>query len=131
MAIEAVLRGAPGAVCVESNRRVSDIIRTNIRLTETGSHIQVVQGDVLIKLPSILAGTEFRWIYMDPPYASDLVLPVLDCLADMPAMDACTVITEMFHKTPIPERIKNLEWVRREKYGDTVLYFWNQSKNMS
>lgn len=127
MAIEAVLRGAPGAVCVETNKDALKTIRGNIHLTRTDQQIRVVPGDVLKSLTGILTGTSFRWIFMDPPYASDMILKVLNALSGMELNDPCTVITEAFHKSTLPEIVSCMKRFRSEKYGDTVIQFWNQT----
>lgn len=67
--IEALSRGAKGAVFVENNRRAASCIRENLRHTHLEEQADLIQKDVMTAL-SLLESreTQFDYIFMDPPY---------------------------------------------------------------
>ena len=70
LGIEALSRGAAGAVFVEQRREAARLVGDNLRLTRLEDRARVVNGDALAYLAS--AGERFDIIFLDPPYAAGL-----------------------------------------------------------
>ena len=70
LGIEALSRGAAGAVFVEQRREAARLVGDNLRLTRLEDRARVVNGDALTYLAS--AGERFDIIFLDPPYAAGL-----------------------------------------------------------
>ena len=71
LGIEALSRGAAGAVFVEQRREAAALIRENLKLTGLEAAARVVPGDALAFLSS--CRERFDLILLDPPYASNLL----------------------------------------------------------
>ena len=70
LGIEALSRGAAGAVFVDQRRDAASLIRDNLKLTGLEDRSRVVCGDAAAFLSS--AGEKFGLIFIDPPYAANL-----------------------------------------------------------
>ena len=70
LGIEALSRGAAGAVSVDQRRDAASLIRDNLKLTGLEDRARVVCGDAAAFLSS--AGEKFGLIFIDPPYAANL-----------------------------------------------------------
>ena len=69
LAIEALSRGAGGAVLVESSPRCAGIIKHNLDVTGTAEMAELVVSDVYKYLESAVSrGVKFDIISADPPY---------------------------------------------------------------
>ena len=71
LGIECLSRGADRAVFVDQRKDAAALIRDNLRTTELADRGQVVQGDSLAYLSS--CREKFHLIFLDPPYASELL----------------------------------------------------------
>lgn len=79
MGIEALSRGAAGAVFVEQRRDAAALTRDNLKLTELSDRARVVCGDAMAYLAS--AKEKFDIIFIDPPYAAKLWNSALDTIS--------------------------------------------------
>ena len=75
LGIEALSRGAAEAVFVDSSPEAVRIIRENIRNTGFVDRSRVVKTDSLMYLKS---GEKFDIVFMDPPYAGELLKNALE-----------------------------------------------------
>jgi 16S rRNA (guanine966-N2)-methyltransferase len=74
---EALCRGAHQVVGIEQSRKACELIRQNwSQVIQAEQQFQIHCGPILQQLPG-LAGQQFDRIYFDPPYVSDLYIPVL------------------------------------------------------
>ncbi|AFY71239.1 methyltransferase [Thalassoporum mexicanum PCC 7367] len=65
----------------------------------------------------------FDLVYFDPPYQSDLYLPVLQLLPDLLNQNAI-VAAEHARKQQLPDRVGDLQVSDRRNYGSTSLTFY-------
>lgn len=72
MGLEAVSRGAALAVLVDGDRAAIDAITKNANHTRLFDRVRIKQTDALAFLDSY-KGEPFHLIFLDPPYATDLV----------------------------------------------------------
>lgn len=70
LGIEALSRGAAGAVFVEQRRDAAALVRDNLKLTGLAERGKVVCGEALSYVSS--AQETFDLIFIDPPYAANL-----------------------------------------------------------
>ena len=132
MGAEALGRGAAVVVGIEQAGRACTVIADNwTRIATPDQTVQVIRGDVVHKLPT-LAGHPFDRIYFDPPYASELYLPVLEAIAQHQLLAPDGELA-MEHA---PQRWKAAEWqqlltrvqplqpYRTKTYGNTAVTFF-------
>jgi 16S rRNA (guanine966-N2)-methyltransferase len=120
LGIEALSRGAAGAVFLEASADAVGAIRENLRLTGTAERGQVRAGDVRRALPTLAGPIDLA--LMDPPYADQTALEVAGLVADAPwlAADGLLVL-EHTRRLAVPGKLGTLMRQRDRRYGDTVL----------
>jgi len=123
--IEALSRGAARAVFVEKEAIAVQSIRKNLHKTGFLNRNRVMPMDVLAAL-RILGREEwsFDFIFLDPPYKSPLIAPVLTAIRERDLLQRRGII--------IVEHAKdNSHWLadcpmsvhKQKSYGDSVLSF--------
>jgi 16S rRNA (guanine966-N2)-methyltransferase len=117
LGIEALSRGAAGAVFVDRDPRAVAAIRQN--LAAFGEEGAVQRADALAFLTSTRAqrAGPFDLVFVDPPYssASRLAAPLSERLPALLSTDAL-VVTESDKRTPLQ---LTLPLARERTYGDT------------
>ena len=123
--IEALSRGAPGAVFVDNSRAAIQVIKGNLQRVGLADHAEVHNTDVSRAI-AILAkrDIQFGCIFMDPPYGQGKIMETLLAISRVGLAGADTlVIVEHSRDEPVPERIETLRRIRIQKYGDTEISF--------
>ena len=122
--IEALSRGAAGAVLVEQQAKAIKVIRANLRKTRLQGYANVVQADVFKYLTR--ASQPFDLVYIAPPQYVGLwskCLLALDANPGWLAEDGLAVV-QIFPKEHESLPLTTLELVDQRKYGSTMLCFY-------
>lgn len=123
MGAEAICRGAAIAVGIERSARACAVIEHNWQqVAKPHQTIRVLRGDVL-KLDT-LAGQEFDRIYFDPPYASDLYVPVLNAVDRLGLLASTGELAAEHSLDVVLPEISGLMLIRQKRYGNTALTFY-------
>ncbi len=125
--IEALSRGAAGAVFVEKNRKNVLVIEENLVLTGLHSRARVINLDVFKALPVLgREGRLFDLVFLDPPYLKKLEADVLSGIAGNNLLKPWgMVIVESSSRDLLPPAVDLIKLNRQEKYGDTMLSFYS------
>ena len=121
--IEAMSRGAAGAVFVESNTIRADVIRQILGRLHFTERSKVIEG-IALEFVRREGMREHRYdiVYLDPPYHSGELAKMLPLLGEGRILkEGGVVVVEHFSKTSIPEGVQLLSVKKRYKYGDTSL----------
>src|SRR4029077_2214736 len=126
--IEALSRGATGAVFIERDSRAATTIAEKLRATAlAGPHAEIVGAEALAWLRrGTTAGQRFDVVIVDPPYAeTGLLAAVLARLgeADAPLAPRARVVAKHFWRDRPPGRIGLLASERERRFGETALTF--------
>jgi 16S rRNA (guanine966-N2)-methyltransferase len=128
--LEALSRGAAAATFVERNRRAVGTLRSNLTRLNLTSRARVIAGDVLVALKRFEKVAEtFDCVFLDPPYGEPLAVRCIELLAEGAILgENGILITQAFHKTPLPDQVGNLRrtWCRR--YGESSLAVYTKEK---
>jgi 16S rRNA (guanine966-N2)-methyltransferase len=127
LGLEALSRGVDRAIFIDHARAACLAIRDNLRRLGMAESSEVHCADVLRALPR-LDGV-FDWIFVDPPYASDLAERTLARLGGAPdrfAPDAVVVVEHDRRREPA-ETHGCLVKADCRRYGDTELTFFSPS----
>ncbi|MEO1132267.1 MAG: 16S rRNA (guanine(966)-N(2))-methyltransferase RsmD [Cyanobacteria bacterium J06639_1] len=128
MGAEALARGAMFVAGVEKSGAACRIIKQNWQaIVRPPQQFQLERGDtrkVLGKFASL--PTPFDYIYFDPPYASDLYIPVLEQVGQLEllAPDGQMAV-ECDGDRDLPERVHGLVKSDRRTYGKTAIAFYS------
>ncbi len=120
MGLEALSRGFSKVVMVEKDRKVYNVIKSNIKRYEKDSDIQLILGDCL-KIDEILrrkaqSDVKFDIIYIDPPYYSEIYQKSLKT-----ASKICNGIIIAEHVTELDFDGYNV--IKQKKYSDKFITF--------
>ncbi len=123
LALEAISRGANGAVVVERDRQALAVIKRNIEELAAGESVVVRAGAV--RAVASQAPVPCGLVFADPPYdvSSDEIADALaDYLAHGWISDEALVVVETGSRAPSPwpEGIAGLQ---RRAYGDTAIWY--------
>jgi 16S rRNA (guanine966-N2)-methyltransferase len=128
--IEALSRGAKKVYFVESNKKLCNLIKENLKsLGIEPSRYEVLCMDYikalkLLKRRNII----FDFIYADPPYEKEYYTRIVNLVKNLNLLDkdGILMLEEPKRKPFIPE---NSRWiVERRSYGTTVVTFINFSE---
>lgn len=139
LGLEALSRGAAHATFVDSARNALEAVRHNVKTFGMAARSTIVAGDAVrlvttLRPPSRSASgpapsdaladaapAAWRWIFIDPPYASDLAVRAASAIpADV--MDAETaVVIEHDRRNAPPEQLGSLLRTDLRRYGDTLI----------
>ncbi|HIK24896.1 MAG: 16S rRNA (guanine(966)-N(2))-methyltransferase RsmD [Thermosynechococcus sp. Uc] len=128
MGAEALVRGAQWVVGIEQSPQACQAIRQNwSALAQPHQHTLLLRGDVRQKLLQ-LPVPQFDLIYFDPPYKSDLYLPVLRLLWQQRCLKPTGEIAVECHtkNPPALEAILAIGWQQQriKIYGSTTVLFF-------
>lgn len=122
--LEALNRGAQRVVGIEQAAAACKIIRANWQ-HHSPERWHLYQADVLkflAKLPSL--EPSFDLVYFDPPYASELYVPVLQGLAPLLHQHSLVAV-EHHKKRDLPQAIAGLSSYDQRCYGQTAISFYH------
>jgi 16S rRNA (guanine966-N2)-methyltransferase len=123
--IEAASRGAIKVTFVENKNSVIKVLRGNLENCHLLEMASIIHFDVIDTIRSLNNRQRlFDIVFLDPPYEGNSVVDTLVSLAKFPIMEkSTTIVTQSFFKTDIPD-MEGLRRTRREKYGETLLTFF-------
>lgn len=120
LGIEALSRGAAGAVFVEQRREAAALIRENLKLTGLEAAARVVPGDALAFLSS--CRERFDLILLDPPYGSDLLEKAINFISQFDILSNYGImICESSSDWDMPALPPPYFQARTYRYGRTKL----------
>lgn len=126
MAIEALSRGAYQAVLVEKNAKTATVIRENLKLTKLSVNAEVIVKDTYAAIKMLAEQhRKFDIIYIDPPYFEDYYQRVLVAISQYQLLTSDgIVVVESSNKVTLVDAVETLSMMRKQKYGDTIIYFY-------
>jgi len=125
MGLEALSRGAKKIVFVEKNPKHSEIIKKNIQ-NFCDSKTKLINSDALKILDKL--DEQFNFIFIDPPYASELYEPVLKKIQENKILSPeGFIILEHSSNFNLEALIKKTELkiFKTKIYGDTCITIIN------
>lgn len=121
VAIEAISRGAAGAVLVERDRRMAGVARSNLEATGASDRARLIRGDA-IKFLGDASDDLFELVFIDPPYAEvESLAPKLGELLPALLAPGAVVATESDRRAPIELDASRFAQRSEHRYGDTLL----------
>jgi 16S rRNA (guanine(966)-N(2))-methyltransferase RsmD len=125
LSIESISRGARAAVLVEADPGAVAVIERNVEKLGVAPSCTVRRGDALKLLERGALGGAFGLVFVDPPYRSGLHAVVLGLLGEPDRLpDGALVVVEHEARDDLPESVRSLTLVRRERYGSTAVSFY-------
>ena len=118
MGIEALSRGASGAVFVDERRDACDLVRENLKRTRLSERAQVVRTDYLAYLKS--CRKSFDLIFLDPPYRENFLENALKSISEIDILsDRGIIICERPAEKQLEGTFPGLVRGKDYRYGKT------------
>jgi 16S rRNA (guanine966-N2)-methyltransferase len=126
MGIEALSQGVMRAVFIEKNARVISVLRENINNLHLEDRAQIIPLSVTRGLRLLkMRGEQFRLIFLDPPYHSNLVEKALLELSEAKVVaENGIVIAEHPSNEIVKASYEDLVLDDRRQYGQTLISFF-------
>ncbi len=130
--LEAFSRGAKEVILVENGQSGINAIRENLESLspeERVSKISLLAADAFRAIDSLVKqGKRFDIIFADPPYYKELANKTLKKLTSYDILSANGFLIMQHHKKDLlPKEAGFLRLLRQEKYGDTILTFYQKT----
>lgn len=123
--IEALSRGAEFVTFVEQDPRHLQYLEKNIAACGFSEKSRVAR----LAVDHFLNGRiqPFDLIFLDPPYSSGELEKILPRIweGDMMA-DKAQLVVEHFHKQVLPQATGKIQFLKKYRYGETILSFYGK-----
>ena len=126
LGIEAISRGATGAVFVEDHPEAVKALRRNLAELGLQAQTKVWPLPVAAALKKLAAqGERFGLAFLDPPYGGGAAVAALQTLADLNLLAPhASVVVEHSRRDTLPEESGPLKRLEVRRYGDTQVAFY-------
>ncbi len=133
VALEAISRGASKAWCIEKNREVYEILRSNVERIAPG-RIETIWGDSFEEFErfytNLEASREKAYFYFDPPFSirkgmEDIYDKTLSLLERIRPESCELAIVEHMSSIDMPKRIGDLALNKRRRFGKSSLSYYS------
>jgi len=126
LGIEALSRGAAGAVFVDAQKEACDVIRRNLEKTKFSDRAGVVQSDYA----SYLSGCrqKFDLVFLDPPYAENFLENSLKIISEIDILsESGIIICERPNEKQLSAGFSGLVRFRDYRYGKTAVTIFRKN----
>jgi 16S rRNA (guanine(966)-N(2))-methyltransferase RsmD len=126
MALEALSRGAAGAVLVERDRGKARTIRKNLAHVDTERwRLVTVSAEQYLRRASGAAGPPFDLIFADPPFKYPDKRKLLSRIAEAGIMKSTARLVIHFPKEDeLADDVQGLELTDRRAYGRSIVHIY-------
>lgn len=124
LGIEALSRGAASCVFVDKNAEAVQVIKRNLQHTHLYEKAQVVGAEAMTYLTR--PGERFDLVFLDPPYAADLLLPALEKAAPL-VNDGGILVCET-DREEMPQRVDRFDLARSYRYGRIFVHIYRYQR---
>ena len=118
MGIEALSRGASGAVFIDADPRALACIKQNVKACGFAERSAVLRSDAVSYLQR--ATERFDIAFLDPPYRHDILPQILPLLAEKMQKNGI-IVCEHEPECKLSERILYFDLQKQKKYGKIII----------
>jgi len=110
-------------VFVDNKFSSIDILRENLARCGFEKNFEIIQCDALQAIATLSnRQRKFEYIFLDPPYNSDLLQESLEAISKGDLLQSnASILVEHSAKKQVPEKFAGLINHREYKFGDTVI----------
>ena len=125
LGLEALSRGAQNAIFIETHKNTLSVLRRNVDAFGLENRATIIKWDILKNLDCLRAlSTRIDLVFLDPPYAKNLIEPTLSNLHASGCLEASArIIVEHSPREAIPEDEMPFHLVDQRSYGKTLVSF--------
>lgn len=133
LGIEALSRGARGAVFMDKSPECCETVRDNLAHTKLAGKAAVYTTDFAAGIEKLFKkGQRFDLILLDPPYNKNFIQETLKTLIKNDIMEDDGIIAaEHSASDSLPDAVGRLELADARKYGDTMISIYRVGRDGS
>jgi 16S rRNA (guanine966-N2)-methyltransferase len=122
LSIEGLSRGIDKAIIVDKNSKAIEIIRENLTGCGYSDRAEVYRNDAKRALRALIKRElQFRMIYLDPPYAKQGIVPMIQDLEKYYLLQQNgTIVVEHAKEVSLPDVIGSYSRIKYETYSGTT-----------
>ncbi|MFA5700316.1 MAG: 16S rRNA (guanine(966)-N(2))-methyltransferase RsmD [Desulfuromonas sp.] len=125
LGLEALSRGASEAVFIDTDRQAAEIIARNCAACRLDSRANIIKDTYVRALPR-LSGRHFDLIFIDPPYANNLLPHIIETVSKLNLLAPSGFIcAEESSGIEIASEIGIYTCIDTRTYGDTSIYLFS------
>ncbi len=130
MGLEALSRGVVHATFVDSGRQALVALRNNLDSLQVAANELLIMPIDALRAVGQRPTTPWHWVFIDPPYRTDLATQVASALpVTSLTPNAVVVIEHDRRNTPTPQ-LGALHLADQRKYGDTVVSYYRVQEDV-
>jgi len=124
--IEFLSRGAKACYFIDNNVSSIKVIKENLENTRFTEQALIYKTNVENAITVLgKKGTSFSYIFMDPPYEKNMVIPILESIFEKKLLKSDgIIIVEHEAKYILPDNINSFKKTDSRKYGATTVSFF-------
>ena len=122
--LEALSRGAAHATFCDIHRTALGALRGNVDALGLADQVTIVAADAVAFAARPLVRAPWSFIFVDPPYASDLAVRAAAAIPRTHFADGAVAVIEHDRRHAPPEAVGSLLRTDHRRYGDTWLSFY-------
>jgi 16S rRNA (guanine(966)-N(2))-methyltransferase RsmD len=131
LGLEALSRGAAEVVFIDSGAQAQKLIATNSQRCRLEHNTRRINSSAQKALPS-LQGQCFDLIFMDPPYAQELIPEILQLIEQYSLLAQDGIIyAEEGKKVVLPQQSGCFHQVEQRTYAATTIYLYQHNTSAS
>ncbi|MDD6483664.1 MAG: 16S rRNA (guanine(966)-N(2))-methyltransferase RsmD [Clostridiales bacterium] len=119
LSLEALSRGAAGAVCIDRDKRAAGLIRKNVCELDYGNKCEILNMDCMEYAKNCRKC--FDIIFLDPPYNKGFIEPALDMIVKNGMLSEDGIAVLESDDTDFCGDIDGLSVIKQRKYGRTYI----------
>jgi 16S rRNA (guanine966-N2)-methyltransferase len=123
LGIEALSRGALHATFVDSGKDALKVLRANLAELGLAERATVIASDA-IAAARRAPPAPWRFVFVDPPYASDLAVRAILALPTTSLAAGAQIVIEHDRRHAPPEALGSMLRTDQRRYGDTLVSFY-------
>lgn len=126
LSLEAISRGAKKAVCLDNDKRSTDIVKKNADALEFTEYCEIINISCFDYMERVRE--KFDIIFLDPPYNKGFVEPVLAKIIEKDILSDEGIIVLESDGTDFHGDVDGLETYRQRKYGRTFITVYRKQQ---
>ena len=129
--LEAISRGASSAVLVDQSRYALGLMNDNVQRCGFSDQISIITDRLPQCLDKTVPYAPFDLVFLDPPYDSDLIIPILKRIESLNLLADGGIICAESQRKFILEHQGTLQLLESRLYGSTAIHLFGYPQGIT
>ena len=122
--LEAISRGASLAVLIDQSSESLRIIKDNVQRCDFSKQVKIINGKLPHCLDKCLPFAPYDLIFIDPPYESDMIIPIFAQIETLNLLTDGGIICAETTKKKTLDYQGTLQLLDNRSYGSTAIHLF-------